>query len=370
MMGSLTWIGIVLCLSQSAIFSGLNLAVFSISRLRLEVEASNNDKGALRVLSLRKDSNFALTTILWGNVGVNVILALLANSVLAGVLAFLFSTVVITLFAEIMPQAYFSRHALKMASLLYPVLRLYQILLFPVAKPTAKLLDYWLGPEGIRFFAERDFREVIRKHIKSSDTDIDDIEGKGALNFLAIDDLAVIQEGEPIDPQSVISVQFVDGSPVFPKFKKSPSDPFLQQIQASGKKWVILANSESKPQIVLDADGFLRAAIFQGSKVDPLKYCHKPIIITDVKLPLGQVIQRLKVESERPGDDVIDKDIILVWWGTTKQIITGADILGRLMRGIVAQTTPLIREDSLETDKKKRGYTLLRGKRRINKEGK
>jgi hypothetical protein len=31
---------------------------------------------------------------------------------------------------------------------------------------------------------------------------------------------------------------------------------------------------------------------------------------------------------------VIDKDTI-IFWGTQKRIITGSDILGRLMRGIV-----------------------------------
>jgi hypothetical protein len=40
------------------------------------------------------------------------------------------------------------------------------------------------------------------------------------------------------------------------------------------------------------------------------------------------------VQPERLGDDVIDEDII-IFWGTQKRIITGADILGRLMRGIV-----------------------------------
>lgn len=334
-MGPLVWIGILLCLSQSAMFSGLNLAIFSVSRLRLEVEATNKNKGATKVLALRRDSNFALTTVLWGNVGVNVILALLANSVLAGVLAFLFSTVVITLFAEIMPQAYFSRHALKMASLLYPVLRFYQILLYPVAKPTAKLLDYLLGPEGILFFAEKDLKKVIKKHIESSDTDIDYIEGKGAINFLSIDDIAVKHEGEPINPQSVVSIQFEAGSPIFPKYKNSPSDLFLQQIQASGKKWVVLLNSDDKPRLVLDADGFIRDVFFTGSQVDPRKYCHKPIIVNDLGLSLGEVIQQLEVEREALWDDVIDKDIILVWGESEKRIITGADILGRLMRGIV-----------------------------------
>ena len=83
---------------------------------------------------MRQDANFLLTTILWGNVGINVLLTLLSDSVLAGVSAFLFSTFAITLFGEIAPQAYFSRNALKMASLLAPLLRFYQILFYPVVK--------------------------------------------------------------------------------------------------------------------------------------------------------------------------------------------------------------------------------------------
>ena len=132
------WLGIVFCLSQSAMFSGLNLAFFGLSRLQLEVEAETNPK-AQRVLKMREDSNFLLTTILWGNVGINVLLTLLSSSVLAGVLAFLFSTVAITFLGEIIPQAYFSRNALKMASLLGPVLRVYQFILYPVAKPSARI---------------------------------------------------------------------------------------------------------------------------------------------------------------------------------------------------------------------------------------
>ena len=49
---------------------------------------------------------------------------------------------------------------------------------------------------------------------------------------------------------------------------------------------------------------------------------------------LGEVIGRMRVAPERPGDDVIDNDLILVW-GAQKRIITGADLLGRLLRDIV-----------------------------------
>ncbi len=101
--------------------SGLNLAFFSVSKLRLELEAGKNNKDALRVLHLRENSNFLLVTILWANVAVNVLLALLAGSVLAGFMAFLFSTILITIAGEIIPQAYFSRHAINLASLFSPL---------------------------------------------------------------------------------------------------------------------------------------------------------------------------------------------------------------------------------------------------------
>jgi len=66
---------------------------FSISKLELQIEVVKNNKHARRVLSLRKDANFLLVTILWGNVAVNVLLALLSGSVLTGIMAFLFSTI-------------------------------------------------------------------------------------------------------------------------------------------------------------------------------------------------------------------------------------------------------------------------------------
>lgn len=40
------------------------------------------------------------------------------------------------------------------------------------------------------------------------------------------------------------------------------------------------------------------------------------------------------VEPEKPGDDVIDKDLILVWTERERRIITGSDLLGRLLRKI------------------------------------
>ncbi len=336
-METLIWAGIAFCISQSAMFSGLNLAFFSITRLRLEVEASTGNRKAQKVLDLRKDSNFLLTTVLWGSVSVNVLLALLSDSIMTGVGAFFFSTFAITFFGEITPQAYFSRHALKMASLLLPIFKLYQIILYLIAKPSAMMLDMWLGKEGIQYFRERDLREVIKKHIEASEADIDRIEGLGAINFLAIDDMVISHEGEPVDPKSIISLPLERKFPVFPDFKRNASDPFVRQIHDSEKKWVIITDETDKPQLVLNSDGFLRAAIIDDKPFQPYAFCHRPIVIKDPYTKLGNVIWRLKVKPETVGDDLIDNDVVLVWSKDKRVIITGADILGRPMRGIATR---------------------------------
>lgn len=340
------WIGIAFCLSQSAMFSGLNLAFFSVSKLRLEIEAKNNNRNALLVARWREQSNLLLTTILWGNVGINVILTLLSNSVMTGVMAFAFSTVLITFLGEIIPQAYFARHALRMAALLSPLLYVYKLLLYPVTKPCSWLLDRWLGPEAIAYFREKDMREMLEMHIHAAETDIERVEGAGAMNFLELDDLRLAEEGEILDPRSIIQLPFVSNRPVFPEI----SETFLSQIHASGRKWVILVDDGNEPKLALDADGFLRDAMLEPGNTHPLAFCHRPIIVKDPDTRLGDGIARLKVHPEHREDDVVDDDLVLCW-GEEKRIITGADVLGRLLRGITKHESTAFRRMETYSDK-------------------
>jgi hypothetical protein len=291
---------------------------------------------------MRDDSSFLLTTILWGNVGINVLLTLLLGSVLTGIFAFVFSTVIITFGGEILPQAYFSRHALRTASLLAPVLRVYQFILAPVALPSARMLDAWLGRESITYFRETELRELIRQHMDSpAADDADPVEGLGAMNFLALDDILVADEGEPLDEGSVVTLPFRDGSNTIalPDVPGGLDDPFVQKVNASGHKWVILTDPDNEPQIALDADGFLRDVITNGSEAVIAHHCHRPIIVLDPSLPLGRIIGRLQAAGHRSEDDVIDNDVVLLW-GEQRRIITGADILGRLLRGISSGSGP------------------------------
>jgi metal transporter CNNM len=332
---TLTWIAIGLCLTHSAMFSGLNLAYFTVGRLELEFQAREGNRDAVKVLNLRKDSNFLLVTILWGNVGINVLLALLSGSVMAGVAAFMFSTVVITIFGEIIPQAYFSRHALRIGALLAPVLRFWQIALYPLGRVTSLVLDRWLGPEAIPYMRERDLKHLIQLHADSAATEISRVEGIGAMNFFTLDDQPLWKEGDQVDPDSVLQVDFRGDLPVFPSVRADPDDPFLNRVQRSGRRWVVLVDQDEDPRLVMDSDEFVRDAIFNPDGFRPLLHCHRPILVRHAGTRLGSVLPSFEA---RPGDgegEVVDRDIILLWDEEGhRRVITGADILGRLLRGI------------------------------------
>jgi len=328
------WLGIIACIIQSAIFAGLTLAIFSLSQLRLQLEADAGNADAARVLELRKNSNQVLTTVIWGNVSTNVLLTLLSDAVLAGLSAFFFSAVVITLLCEIIPQAYFSRNALRMTARFLPFLNFYRAVLYPLTKPTALLLDWWLGIEGITYLRERDIRSLIARSAASGG-DVGKLEAIGARNFLDLDDVPVTEEGEVVHADSIISLPQANKRCVLPKFERTPDDAFLRRIDASGKKWVIVTDLAGEPVFVLDSHQFLRDALFDELEANPNDYWHRPVIVRDMKTKLGDVIGQMKVVPEHPEDDVIDNDLILVW-GEQKRIITGADLLGRLLRGIVA----------------------------------
>lgn len=330
----LIWLGILVCLMQSAMFSGSNLAFFSLGRMRLEAEVEKGNRSASQVLKLRKDSNLLLCTILWGNVSVNVLLTMLSDSVLAGVGAFAFSTVGITFFGEIMPQAYFSRHALKVGAVLSPLMQMYQILLYPVAKPCAIILDGWIGPEGPSFFRERDIEIILEKHIREQDSEISANEGRGALNFLDLDDRYLSSEGNVIDPSTIYAFPLNLDLPVFPELGTPDGDGFVASLKRHPGLWAVIVGENGMPQLVLKTADYLGELYARGEETDIYDYCHRPVVVTDDEVRLDSVLGEFVVEATDVDDHLVDRDVALYWMDDHKRIITGADIFGRLLKGI------------------------------------
>jgi hypothetical protein len=183
---------------------------------------------------------------------------------------------------------------------------------------------------------------MIARHAQAGG-EISKLEATGAQNFLDLDDISVCDEGEEIHAKSILSLPIANKRCVLPQFDRVPDDPFLRQVDESGMRWVIVTEpSSGEPVFVLDAHHFLRDALFGELDSDPTAYWHRPIIIRDPKARLGDVISLLKVVPEDVNDDVIDNDLILVWH-KQRRIITGSDLLGRLLRGIATvETRPAV----------------------------
>lgn len=330
----LTWLLIFCCILFSGIFSGLTLSLFGLGRLRLESEAEAGDISAIKILKLREDSNFLLSTLLWGNVSVNTLLALLTESVMTGLYAFFFTTFLITFFGEIIPQAWFSRNALLVGSKLTPLVRLFQILFYPLAKPSAILLDIWLGKEGPHFYSENTLKTLIAKHIEASDSEIEKFEGVGALNFLKMDDLEMHNEGEDVHLKSIFKKDKKFDLPDFPDVNKEGFKDFIEEVNNCPVKWAIYIDEEENPILALNTDAYIKA-YYSNKLTNSYQFCHRPYVFKASDTKLSEIATKFKVESVEIEDDVIKNDIVLLWSKEHRKIITGTDLLGRLFRGIV-----------------------------------
>lgn len=99
----------------------------------------------------------------------------------------------------------------------------------------------------------------------------------------------------------------------------------------------MITDEQNEPNCIMDADGFLRHALLMDQDTDPHAYCHRPVIVRDRHEPLGKVLAQLSFDSTSSGDHIISDDTVLLWTEQPR-LITGADLLGRFLRGIVKRS--------------------------------
>ncbi len=145
---------VILLIVASAFFSSAETALTAASDARMRQLASKGNRRALLVEKLRADREGLIGTILIGNNAVNVIASALATSVAislfqdAGLLwATLTMTVVLVIFAEVMPKTYAFTYSDKYALAIAPAIQLVVVVLNPLAV-------------GLRFLAS----QLIRKN--------------------------------------------------------------------------------------------------------------------------------------------------------------------------------------------------------------
>jgi metal transporter CNNM len=177
---------VVLLLVLSAVFSGLNLGLMSLGPHELKRKMRLGDKDAKKIYPVRARGNYLLVTILVSNVAINSTLAIFLGSFAIGIVAVAASTMLITVFGEIIPQAIFSRYALVAGAKLVWLIKIFMFVLYPVCAPITWILDKVLGEELPTVYSRKELVEILQEHSLSHASDIQGDEERiasGALTF-------------------------------------------------------------------------------------------------------------------------------------------------------------------------------------------
>ncbi len=168
-------LAIVVLLFLSAFFSGSETALTGSSRARIHVLSREGNRRARLVDRLWERKDRLIGAILLGNNLVNILASALATSVLirlfgdAGVAyATLVMTLMVLIFAEVLPKTYAIHNADKMALAIAPPLRLVVALLAPVTqlihlivRGTLRVFGLRLDPGISNRLAEEELRGAI-----------------------------------------------------------------------------------------------------------------------------------------------------------------------------------------------------------------
>lgn len=153
----LTVVTILFLLVLSAFFSGSETALTAASRGKLRTRADKGDTGAARALKITEDNERLIGSVLLGNNLVNILAASLATAIFTRVfgdsgvaLATLVMTVLVLVFAEVLPKTYAITNAEAAAARAAPAIRVAIAVFSPVVEAVRALVRGILWLFGVR----------------------------------------------------------------------------------------------------------------------------------------------------------------------------------------------------------------------------
>ncbi len=165
---------IAVLLVLSALFSGSETALTGSSLPRMHELARRGNRRARIVLALHERRERLIGAILLGNNLVNILATSLATSALLGLFGeagVAYATVVMTLlvliFAEVLPKTYALAHADRTALAVAPVIRFVVLVLAPVTHALHAVIKATLRPIGIELSPELD-RERSEEELRGA----------------------------------------------------------------------------------------------------------------------------------------------------------------------------------------------------------
>ena len=222
---------VILLIGVSALCSGLNIALMSLNLDELRRKQKLGNPRAARVYPYRKNTHLTLSAILLTNVAAVSTTSLVLESVLIGVLAGFITTILMVVFGEILPQAFFSRRALTYMSRCVPFIRFIIFVTYPISKPIQLLLDRLFSKQQTKsqLHSRQELGIMISEHLHHEDSELDDDEVeiiRGALQLsekrisdilLPIDQVYWLTPSTALTPEKIDEIKEMGRSrmPVF-----------------------------------------------------------------------------------------------------------------------------------------------------------
>lgn len=213
----LTLVVVVFCfVLLSAICSGLNVALMSLDPADLKRKVTLNDPRAKKVIALRTNSHLTLAAILLTNVGVISATSLAIDNHFNGLIAGISSTLLIVVFGEIIPQAFFTRHALTLCARFSFMLKFMIVVTYPISKLLQLLLDKIFAEQESHLHSRHELGIIISEHIGHQLSDIDEDEAeimRGALSLShkhALDIMTDLADTYWLTPDTLIDASKID----------------------------------------------------------------------------------------------------------------------------------------------------------------
>jgi len=158
----------VVCIVFSGLFSGLTLGLLSLDltdlRVYIDSGTPNEQRHARRIYPIRKKGNHLLVSLLVGNTSVNSALSILSAGIFNGVVGFVVSTITILYLGEIVPQAVCHKYGLVIGYYTAPLVYVLMVITWPIAWPTAKILNWVLGSETELRYTKKEIKSLVNIH--------------------------------------------------------------------------------------------------------------------------------------------------------------------------------------------------------------
>ncbi|MBH69587.1 MAG: hypothetical protein CMM58_14620 [Rhodospirillaceae bacterium] len=323
-------VAIVVLLFLSAFFSGSETALTAASEARLHQLSLRGNRRASAVLRLRRQNDMLIGTILIGNNITNIAASALATSVLIGLFddvgvayAMIGMTVLVVIFAEVLPKTFAINNADRSALAVAPFVRYFVWILRPFSVAVRSLVNLLLklfGARGSATFGEEEREEELRGLIELHRGPGPEVSEERAM-LRSILDLGEVSVEEIMTHRRNVAMINAD----------LPIDKILDELMESPFTRVPLYQGDPDEIVgILHGKALLRAIRGQVgedvSDIDIVEIANAPWFIPESSNLLDQ-LQAFRARKEHFA-------VVVDEYGTLQGVVTLEDILEEIVGNI------------------------------------